>query len=406
MNKKLLSYFETNSKTIENYLKQLLKELVEAKTVNASKEIITELPYMDIQGQEIRCGKVVMNYLEELGIKYDTHTLVENRPNIIAYLGDGPEELLIASHMDVVPAGDGWSTDPFNLVEKDGFFYGRGVVDDKGPLACSIAVFRVLKEIGFVPFGKKLLIGALSDEEYGTKDQEDAGLEFLLKNELISPKYALIPDVGQNMRKIDIAEKGIMRIKVIANGVQAHGAFPEKGVNAIYKMSRFLTLLETFRPSFVEHNLLGNPSINPGIIRGGEAVNIVPAICEVILDVRYLPSQSREGIIKELKTLSEDISDDFEFDVQMDVEPHEVSADCELVKVIQKSTNDVLGFTPEVFGIGGGTYAKWFNLGGITSVGFSIGDEDQFHIANEKIELEQLVDFTKVLCQIIIEMFS
>jgi len=56
----------------------------------------------------------------------------------------------------------------------------------------------------------------------------------------------------------------------------------------------------------------------------------------------------------------------------------------------------VLGFRPEPFGIGGGTFAKAFNLGGIPAVGFGPGLEDQFHVVNEAIELEELVQFSLV----------
>lgn len=88
---------------------------------------------------------------------------VENVAGRIEY-GDGPETLGIFSHVDVVPAGDGWHTAPFVLTEKDGNLYGRGTSDDKGPLLAAYYGMKLIKKLG-LPVHKKIHLIFGSDEE-------------------------------------------------------------------------------------------------------------------------------------------------------------------------------------------------------------------------------------------------
>ncbi|MCI8538762.1 MAG: M20 family metallopeptidase [Oscillospiraceae bacterium] len=84
-------------------------------------------------------------------------------------LNSQPDQLHILAHMDVVAAGSGWDTDPYQMVERDGVLYGRGVADDKGPALAALLAMRAVKESG-IPLAKnvKLLLG--TDEESGSSD--------------------------------------------------------------------------------------------------------------------------------------------------------------------------------------------------------------------------------------------
>jgi acetylornithine deacetylase/succinyl-diaminopimelate desuccinylase-like protein len=78
----------------------------------------------------------------------------------------------------------------------------------------------------------------------------------------------------------------------------------------------------------------------------------------------------------------------------------------ELVAAIQDNTMNLLGFRPEPFGMGGGTFAKTLNLAGISAVGWGPGSEDAFHVANEWVEVRQLVDFCQLTCLIAVDMLT
>ena len=96
----------------------------------------------------------------------------------------------------------------------------------------------------------------------------------------------------------------------------------------------------------------------------------------------------------------------FDFEIQSRSYPHEIDPENMLVKVIQENSSNILGFTPEPFGLGGGTFAKAFSLAGIKAVGFGPGDDTAFHMANEYVEIKQLVDFSELLGSIAIDLLG
>src|SRR3972149_308931 len=105
---------------------ELLKLLIAARTENPP-------------GDEERAAQVVRDYLSAKGISFEEHAREPGRTNLIASVGSGAPVLLTACHLDTVPAGEGWDTDPFEAVEKNGLIIGRGACDNKGPMAAALA---------------------------------------------------------------------------------------------------------------------------------------------------------------------------------------------------------------------------------------------------------------------------
>lgn len=120
--------------------------------------------------------------------------------------GEGEELAAVLSHVDVVPAGDGWSVEPYELTEKDGRLYGRGVVDDKGPSVVALYCLKALKDQGIVPKRRiRLILGAA--EEIGMNDMQT----YFGQEEM--PSMGFTPDSEYG---ICCCEKGIMSIEVSA----------------------------------------------------------------------------------------------------------------------------------------------------------------------------------------------
>ena len=120
--------------------------------------------------------------------------------------GEGEELAAVLSHVDVVPAGDGWSFEPYQLTEKDGRLYGRGVVDDKGPAIAALYCLKALKDSGIVPKRRiRLIYGAA--EEIGMNDMQ----AYFASEQM--PDMAFTPD---SQYGICTCEKGIMHIEVSA----------------------------------------------------------------------------------------------------------------------------------------------------------------------------------------------
>ncbi len=378
---------------------ELIREYVEAHTDEMTQiacELIrarTENP----PGEERLAVSVVEQYLKRYGIRYETFEKSSNRTNIVARVGNGSPSLLVACHLDVVPAGDGWEMNPFEPKITNGRIYGRGASDNKGQMASMLVLIRFLKENESKLRGTFILIGA-ADEERGSA----FGLEYLLSECNTSADYAIIPDVSHNMRLIDISEKGNLFLEIISYGRQAHGSTPEKGINAIWNMIELLSELKEVKFNLTSHPLHTPPTMNLGGIQGGAAPNIVPGKCRASLDIRYLPGEKKQNIIDKINETFEAVKKknntaNFELTTIQDLPPTEVPANNPLVKLITRHTEAVLGVKPEAKGLSGTTVVKQLLQKGITAVGFGPGDEGQAHVANESISIQELKDFAVIM---------
>ncbi|MBN2385225.1 M20 family metallopeptidase [bacterium] len=407
LKEQIKAHFSQHRDEITREILSLLGEMVSKKTVNVPSDKLANFDYLKIRGEEWQVAEIVKREFKKWGIPYDEHSRIEGRPNVIGYVGRGEagdKKLFMACHMDIVPPGKGWDTDPFVMTEKDGKVYGRGVLDNKGPLASSMLAAKVMKTvIGDAPISGQLQVSALADEEATDPDGIDYGIHYLMEHKLIDPTYAIIPDIGENMLKIDVAEKGRMVVRVTAKGVQAHGSTPHLGVNAINKMARFLAKLDDYSLAYKPDPFLDKPTVNVGEISGGAAANIVPSECVCDIDIRIVPGQTDQSVVAELKKLSSDIADDFAFSIESSTMPHSINPDNVLVKSIQENAA-VFNLKPVPFGLGGGTFAKSMNFHNILSVGYGPGDDTAFHMTNEYVEIDQLYQFAQLICLIAIDL--
>lgn len=363
-------------------LVELLMELVAARTENPP-------------GNEAAAAEVLARFFTRHGIPFETFEELPGRTNIIGRVGRGRPALLLPGHLDTVPAGDGWSMDPFRPEVRNGRLYGRGSCDDKGPTAavalagaCLHACFRLRGSV---------LVAGVADEELGSA----CGLEYLLRERKVQADYAIVPDVAGNMKAIDVAEKGLAFVEIVSHGKQAHGSTPEKGVNAIWNLIAALNKLRTRGMPAATHALLTPPTYNLGQISGGAAPNIVPARASAVVDLRFLPGQSIEQVQALLEALLRETEREtpgarFDLLVKTTHPATEVPLDNPLVRAIQETAQELIGVTPTLFGISGATVAKQLIAHGITAVGYSAGEGDVAHMADESINLDELVAFAKV----------
>jgi len=364
-------------------LVDLLCQLVAARTENPP-------------GNEAAAAAVLERFFAKYRIPCERHEAEPGRTNLIARVGGEGEQLLLAGHLDVVPAGDGWSVPPFEPTVRDGRVYGRGATDNKGPTAAIVMAAACLS--GCLRLRGTLLVAAVADEERGSR----LGLEYLLQRGLLRPHHAIVPDIGGNMREIDVAEKGALILELISHGRQAHGSTPEKGINALWNLIAALDRLKAADLPRVEHPLLTPPTCNLGTMSGGAAPNVVPALARAQLDIRYLPGQRADDFLALLESILERTRSElpearFEVKVLQDLPPTEVPEQNRLVSLIQEVTAELLGRPARPVGKSGATVTKQLIARGIPAVGFSAGDSGQAHMADESIEIEELISFAKVI---------
>jgi acetylornithine deacetylase/succinyl-diaminopimelate desuccinylase-like protein len=175
----------------------------------------------------------------------------DRKGNLVARYRGAPgsklKPILIIAHLDVVEAKrDDWSTDPFQFVEKDGYYYGRGTQDIKESDAIAVADFIRMKKEGFVP-DRDIILALTADEEGGKSN----GVAWLLKNhrELIDAEFALNPDAGQvrpdkpQVVGFEATEKLYADYQLLATNPGGHSSLPVAD-NAIYHIANALTALE------------------------------------------------------------------------------------------------------------------------------------------------------------------
>jgi succinyl-diaminopimelate desuccinylase len=351
-------------------------------------------------GNESLACDVIEELVRPWGLAAERHASQPGRDNLILRVGAGRPRLAVALHTDVVPAGDGWGLDPFSAQEKDGRLYGRGASDDKGPLAAMLLVVRELCRHGADLKGQ-LLFAAVADEEVGSTH----GVEFLLRNGHLQADMAIIPDAASHMEKVMVAEKGALFVQLTSLGTQAHGSRPEKGYNAIWPLLHVLELVRRMPRASVPHDLLSPPTMNLGVIQGGAAPNIVPGRATARIDFRYLPGERSAEIMEAIRGAISRVQEQepearLAVEVLSDLPPTEVGRDSPLVRAIQHAAREVLGKVPPAAGMSGATVAKQFIAHGIPAVGFAPGDADAAHVANEYVDIEELVAFAGVMLQV------
>jgi acetylornithine deacetylase/succinyl-diaminopimelate desuccinylase family protein len=383
------AFVEAHAADLQTYL----ADLIRARTVNPP-------------GDEYRAAKVLTDFFARHGIPFETFEKLPGRTNVVARIGAGRPRIVVPIHFDTVPAGDGWTTDPFEPVVRDGRMIGRGTKDNKGPMAGLMLAARYLKQREADLPGQLVFIGA-ADEEAGSA----LGMKYLLEECGLEAEAAIVPDAGYNMRVIDVGEKGLLHFKVRAVGRQAHGSEPERGVSALWPMVDFLGAIRSWRPPSPPSDLFTPPTLNIGAIHAGSVPNMVPGMCECLIDIRYLPGDDGQAILdylggkmREAEAANPGVRMDLNmFSHQL---PSLVSPDHPMVAALERHTESVTGRRPVRRGQSGATVAKFLILHDIPAVGFSFGPEGAEHMADEWIDLAEMGQFAEVLTLVLLDLFE
>jgi acetylornithine deacetylase/succinyl-diaminopimelate desuccinylase-like protein len=311
-------------------------------------------------GNETAAAELLRDYLEASGVECELYARVPERASLVARIrgtGDGPT-LLLLSHTDVVLADPReWSVPPFSGGLRDDevwgqTVWGRGALDMKGQVAANAVAIASLAREGFRPAGD-LIFAATADEEVG----DGFGLEWLCDAhpEAVRCDYSINEGAGDRLDLGGIyylcstAEKMTAPFNVRVHGRSGHAAMPGIADNALVKAARLVERLAHYRPepqlqqeveaflrtvlgevppatSVVEraravHPIAAElvepllaPTFAPTMISASQKRNVIPALCEIVVDCRLLPGQSPEavaGIVREV--LGSDVAYDVDW---------------------------------------------------------------------------------------------
>ena len=303
----------------------LLQELIRLDTVNPP-------------GNETQAAELLRDYLAESGVESELYGRTPERSNLVARLpgsGGGPS-LLLLSHTDTVVAdASEWQSDPWSGELRDGEIWGRGALDMKGQVAASAVAMATLAREGFRPVGDLVFVAA-ADEEVG----EGFGLPWLCENhpDAVRADYALNEGAGERIELLgrpyyicSCAEKMSSPFRVRVNGRAGHASMPGIADNALVKAAPLLERLAAYEPelylgpetSAVIEAVAGRPlepaealalarevdplaaellepllslTLSPTMISASQRRNVIPHVCEVVVDCRLLPGQTQDEV--------------------------------------------------------------------------------------------------------------
>ncbi|MGC9072351.1 MAG: M20 family metallopeptidase, partial [Acidilobus sp.] len=413
------------SKDLRSRLAELASDMIKIDTSNPP-------------GRTRELADFIIDYLQINGYLGDTYQYEEGKVNVLSKVGSGPPVLILNGHMDVVPPGDRsrWSFDPFSgLITDDGRVLGRGATDMKGGLAVATAVFvDIAQQIEKDGMGT-LVYAATADEEVGGQK----GLGALVAEGVISGDAAIITEPS-GVDTVSLGEKGICQVRLTAKGRPAHGSMPILGDNAIMKAMDAIHLvsraidaindrlsmtsdLEDILSQSVEtlveeaskrrlklssaetEYVLKKITFNPGVIRGGTKVNMVPDSCEVEIDMR-IPLSMASGpgepspcskIVSEAYELirmdlgREGPSRDFVLEIMNESEPNYTSPSSRIVSLISDSVSEVLKVKPRLRIETGATDGRYLRAKGIPTVIYGPGEPFLAHAYDEYVRVEDLL---------------
>jgi len=321
-------------------------------------------------GNEQLAAMYIAEILEKEGIKAEILDLTPGRSALVARLkstamADPSKALLLVAHMDVVGVEKPkWTVDPFAAVQKDGYLYGRGAIDDKGMLAANLAAFIALKRANPRLNRDVMFLATADEEQFG-----DASVKILIAKhwDKFAAGFAL-NEGGEVLLKngkvqyvaVQASEKVPVNVTVIARGTSGHASMPTKD-NAVVHLAaavakignysapvHFTTIVRRYfeqlaaieddemgkwmrsldAPDRGEHaqrvisdanplwNSMLRDSIAPTMLTAGVRANVIPGEARANLNIRLLPGDTIDVLLAELKKLVNDPQ--IRFEIQPD----------------------------------------------------------------------------------------
>nr|WP_233752271.1 MULTISPECIES: ArgE/DapE family deacylase [Halostella] len=356
----------------------------------------------------------IERFLDSFPVEVDRFAVDPAKPNLLVRVsGESDRTLLYNGHLDTVPFdGDAWTHDPLGEYVGDRV-YGRGATDMKGAVASMLFAIQAFAATDADP-PVDLLFAFVSDEEVGG----DAGLAALLESGQLDADACVIgePTCEAGRHSVTIADRGSIWLTLEASGEGAHGSRPVLGVNAI---DRLYAAVEILRERFgskrleiapdmepiveesveyyaslmdedVARDLFWYPSINLGILDGGDAINSVPQSARAEVDVRLTAGIQTTDVLAGIRDCVADCEGITIADVSWSVGTAE-APDSPLVEAVASTAEDVTGERVFRRSATGGGDAKALRNAGIPTVEFALGT-DTVHAADEYVPVDVLVD--------------
>lgn len=351
-------------------------------------------------GDEGAAAALVQEEMRRLG--YD-EVRVDEVGNVIGLIRGGGEgrSVMLNTHLDHVSPGDPalWTDAPFSATVRDGAIYGRGAVDIKGPMACQVHAGGLLLAAGRRPPGDLYVVGAVLEECGGL------GSRHLART--LPTDCAVIGEPSSNTLRR--GHRGRIGLTAEVRGRAVHASVPALGINPHYVLAALLLRLREL--SLRRQEPFGASSVAPTLYStDNSSSNVIPSTARVYLDWRNVPAETPDEVLDALNSLlrellpagasgavAVDTEDMTTYTGAREALPaifpsFELAEEHPAARAAQRALEGLLG-RPFPFDIWRfATDGGHLMAAGIPVVGFGPGDETQAHVADEHIEIAQMVE--------------
>jgi succinyl-diaminopimelate desuccinylase len=395
-------------------------DMIRIPTVNPPGELYEECARL-IGAQLGSCGFEVEYHAAE---GRPEHTRAHPRLNVVGSRRGRRDRPLVHlnGHFDVVPAGEGWTTDPFGADVRGGRIWGRGSCDMKAGLAAAVFAAEAIRRADVELNGTVEVSGTVDEESGGF-----AGVAWLAEQGRLSANrtdFVIIPE-PLYVDRICIGHRGVYWFEVHTKGRIAHGSMPFHGVNAIDHMGIVLSRMrDVLQPRLAARTTAmpvipagaRHPTLNINGIEGGQAVHGIqtPCVadgCWAVFDRRFLLEEgfdaARAEVVDLLESVRRDIPD-FAYELRdlMIVHPTRTPDGSPVISAIDRALQRVLGRKGAIVA-SPGTYDQKHiaRIAGVENcVAYGPGILDLAHQPDEYCEVADLINATKVIALALLEL--
>ncbi len=329
----------------------------------------------------------------------DYHALWFNKngvKNLFLYkkFGEG-EHLCFAGHVDVVPPGEGWESDPFEPVQKDGYIYARGAQDMKSGVAAFVQAAKEAKD-----FNGTLSLLLTSDEEGEAKWGTRYALTELERMGMI-PVYAIVAEPTCEERfgdAIKIGRRGSINGVIEKIGKQGHAAYPEKAINPIHKVAQVLPFMAGVDLDEGDEYFAPSKFVITDIRAGMEVTNVTPGKLKMMFNVRNNTHTTMQDVERFVHRYFDGMN--YSLKLSQSAKPFMTDPNSKIVRLIDQAIQKVAGITPKHSTAGGTSDARFLAEYGVKTIEFGVKN-DRIHAPNERTSVEEVQKLYEVFKEVI-----
>ena len=351
------------------------------------------LSYRSVTPEDDGALTFIRDYLGDFEAEWINRVNVKNL-FLHKRFGDGPH-LCFAGHIDVVPPGDGWESDPFTPKFEDGYIYARGAQDMKSGVAAFVQACKDTES-----FNGTLSILLTSDEEGEAKHGTIEVLKYLQKREFL-PDYAIVAEPTCEEvfgDAIKIGRRGSINGVIEKIGRQGHAAYPEKAHNPIHKVAQVLPHIAGVDLDDGDEFFAPSKFVITDIRAGMEVTNVTPGKLRMMFNVRNNTKTDKADIESFVDRYFKDMN--YMLTLTQSAFPFMTDKSSKIVKSITKAIKSVTGVDTAYSTAGGTSDARFFAEFGVDVVEFGVKN-DTIHAPNERTTPEELEGLKRVFDEVI-----